>query len=342
MRQTNNLFRKSILLTAICMFMSGCFKEDHYENTPQGNFEALWKIIDEDYCFFAYKAVNWNDIRKKYSAYITDNLNDYQLFDILSRMLAELKDGHVNLFATHDIGRYWQWKENHPENFDEIIQKHYLKQDYRISGGLKYQILEDNIGYIYYESFSSGIGDGNLNEAIAYLSICKGIILDIRNNAGGQLTNSTKLASRFIEKKTLVGYIRHKTGKGHYDFSDPYPIYVEPSKHINFLTKPLALLTNRSCYSAANDFVNIMQHSKNTFTVGDQTGGGSGLPFSAELPNGWSVRFSTSPITNSNDQHLEYGITPDYPVEMTQSDKEQNKDTIIETARKLIHEKYSG
>ena len=26
------------------------------------------------------------------------------------------------------------------------------------------------------------------------------------------------------------------------------------------------------------------------------TGGGSGLPFSSELPNGWSVRFSASPM----------------------------------------------
>ena len=34
----------------------------------------------------------------------------------------------------------------------------------------------------------------------------------------------------------------------------------------------------------------------NVVQVGDTTGGGSGFPLSSELPNGWSVRFSSSPI----------------------------------------------
>ena len=45
--------------------------------------------------------------------------------------------------------------------------------------------------------------------------------------------------------------------------------------------------------------------------MGDQTGGGSGLPFSSELPGGWSIRFSASPIYNAKMQHTEFGIKPD-------------------------------
>jgi len=36
-------------------------------------------------------------------------------------MLAELKDGHVNLSASHDMTRYWQWQDDYPANFDPII-----------------------------------------------------------------------------------------------------------------------------------------------------------------------------------------------------------------------------
>ena len=33
---------------------TSCIDEEEYDNTPQGSFEALWKIIDERYCFFDY------------------------------------------------------------------------------------------------------------------------------------------------------------------------------------------------------------------------------------------------------------------------------------------------
>ena len=67
--------------------------------------------------------------------------------------------------------------------------------------------------------------------------------------------------------------------------------------------------------------------------IGDKTGGGSGLPFSSELPNGWSVRFSASPMYDPNMKHLEFGIEPDIKVDMSSEDMSKGIDTIIETAR---------
>ena len=40
---------------ALCVALSSCVNEDELPNTRQGNFEALWKMIDEHYCFFDYK-----------------------------------------------------------------------------------------------------------------------------------------------------------------------------------------------------------------------------------------------------------------------------------------------
>ncbi|MDR0824699.1 MAG: S41 family peptidase, partial [Prevotella sp.] len=195
--------------------------------------------------------------------------------------------------------------------------------------------LDDNVGYIYYGSFSSGIGDGNINQVLDRMAICDGIILDIRNNGGGLMTNSDKLASHFFNEKTLVAYMRHKTGKGHNDFSDPYKIYVEPSNGVKY-QKKVIVLTNRGCFSAANDFVNEMRYAPNAIIIGDRTGGGSGLPFSSELPNGWSVRFSASPILDAEQEQLEFGIDPDVKIDMTDEDMAKGIDTIIEKARELI------
>ncbi len=70
--------------------------------------------------------------------------------------------------------------------------------------------------------------------------------------------------------------------------------------------------------------------------VGDQTGGGSGMPFTATLPNGWTVRFSASPSYDRDKNQTEFGIAPDYNVAITDADFLRGKDTIIEFARNLL------
>ena len=71
--------------------------------------------------------------------------------------------------------------------------------------------------------------------------------------------------------------------------------------------------------------------------VGDRTGGGSGLPFTASLPNGWTVRFSACPTYDANHNQTEFGIDPDYNVALTDEDFNKGKDTIIEHARTLLN-----
>ena len=88
---------------------------------------------------------------------------------------------------------------------------------------------------------------------------------------------------------------------------------------------------------AANDFVNRMKQLDRVTVIGDKTGGGSGLPFSSELPNGWSVRFSASPMYDPDMKHLEFGIEPDKKVDITSEDYNKGIDTIIEAAREYLH-----
>lgn len=331
-----------ILLLVICCILlpTSCIEEEEFANTPEGNFEQLWKIIDEKYCFFEYKGIDWNAVHDEYAAKIKPNMSSENLFEVLSKMLFVLKDGHVNLSSAHNTSYYDEWYQNYPWNYNaEIVSQYYLGRastDYRTAAGLKYKILDDNIGYVRYESFQNGVGDGNLDEVLLYLAPCNGLIIDVRDNKGGNLTNSTRIAARFTNEKVLTGYIRHKTGKGHNDFSDPIAIYVEPSKGVRW-QKKVVVLTNRRCYSATNDFVNNMKDLPNVTLLGDKTGGGSGLPFSSELPNGWTIRFSASPIFDRNMQQIEFGIEPDVKINMDPKDEQRNKDTLIEEARKLLN-----
>ena len=279
--------------------------------------------------------LDWNEVHSRYAQRITPSMTSAELFEVLSDMVNELRDGHVNLSSALATSQYRAWFDSYPRNFSDSIQSIYLKKDYVNSSGLTYQILENNIGYIYCSSISNGIGDGNLDQTLYELRLCDGLIVDVRNNGGGNLTTAQKLAARFTNEKTLVGYMCHKTGPGHNDFSTPKEVYIEPSDGIRW-QKKVAVLTNRRSYSATNDFVNSMKQFPNVTIIGDKTGGGSGLPFSSEIPNGWSIRFSASPMFDPQMNQLEFGIDPDVKVDMTTEDIQRGKDTIIETACNLL------
>jgi C-terminal processing protease CtpA/Prc len=314
---------------------------EEYPNNPRGNFEALWKIMDEQYCFFEYKAIDWDSIYREYSPRVKDTMSQDSLFALLNQMLQELKDGHVNLYTPFDVGRYWKWFEDYPANFDaDLLENNYLRPDYAIAGSFRYKILNDSVGYVYYGSFANTVGDVNLDYIIHKMKDCDGIIFDVRNNGGGTLTNVDKLVSRFIDEKTLVGYYQYKTGKKHSDFSEMKEKYIEPSGRLR-CQKPVIVLTNRRCFSAANEFVSAMRYCPNVRILGDRTGGGGGLPLSSELPNGWSVRFSACPNFDADKQQVEFGIDPDIPVSLSFVDAARGKDTLIEAARELLKKKFS-
>lgn len=107
--------------------------------------------------------------------------------------------------------------------------------------------------------------------------------------------------------------MQHKTGKGRNDFSKMAEQHLKPSKGLRW-QKRVAVLTNRAVYSAANEFVKYMKCFPNVIIVSVTLGGSVSVPFSSELPNGWSVRFSACPMYDKDGESTEFGIDPDYSV----------------------------
>lgn len=329
-----------VFFVLFLLLLTSCQKSDYdYDDTPQGNLDALWTLIDQRYCFLSYKeeqlGFKWTDIHAKYSAKLGGEMSRVQLFEVLSQMLSELKDGHVNISTSLDLGRNWSWKEDFPENLNTELRQRYLGSDYHIGSSLRYTILPDNIAYVVCESFSSAIGDGNLSDMLTYLRLCDGMIIDIRGNGGGELTNAERLSRRFTNEKRLVGYTLHKTGTAHDDFSEPRAEYIEPSDGVRW-QKPVVVLTNRSCYSAANIFVRNMREMPLVTIMGDRTGGGSGMPFTSELPIGWSVRFSAVVLLDARSEQTEFGIEPDVSSALDDALAAQGTDSMIEQARAFL------
>lgn len=341
MKQPKYLFHfiQLTLLLILSLGLSSCVTEDTYTDNAQGNFDALWKIMDEHYCFFQHKqeqfGVDWNEVHTRYQNYITPSMSSEQLFEVCGNMLRELKDGHVNLSSSFNTARYWDWYEAYPQNSNDSLRKNYLGTDYLITQGVKYKMLLQGIGYIYCPTFDVSFGSGNLSAIFSHLALATGLIVDVRDNGGGMLTSAQDLAECFINEKMVGGYICHKTGPSHNAFSAPEAITMTPAEGVRW-QKPVIVLCNRQTFSAANTFVMWMKTCTGAIILGDKTGGGCGMPFRSELPNGWTVRFSACPMYNVEMQLVEEGIEPDIHCDLTSADWAKGKDTMIERAIQIL------
>ena len=327
-----------VILLALCALLSSC--EQHLispdpQNNNLSNFDFLWEDVKNRYSFFELKEIDWTEIRDKYRPLVRENMGPQELFDLMGNMLYELKDGHVNLTSAFDRSRNWDWYLGHPANFDPMVmERNYLGRDFRLTGPLRNQVIE-SVLYIYYPSFSSDIAESHLEIIMQRASSLKGIIIDVRNNGGGNLSNARKLASCFTEEEIAYAKERRKTGPGADNFSE-WTTLTFPSRAGRRYNGKVIVLTNRACYSATSFFAQMMKTLPNVTILGDQTGGGGGAPSSGELPNGWQYRLSVTQTVDLQGAHIEPGVGVDVPVQMRESDLRRNRDTLIETALRML------
>ena len=324
--------KKLIICIALCSLFScekALFEEDMASTDPKINFEYLWKECNEKYSYFELKNIDWDAIKSKYEVKIFDGMSQDSLFNVLGAMLTELKDDHTNLISNFNVSKFGV-KYLGQDNFDwRIIEDHYLNQDYYTSGPFKHNFIDNgNIGYVRFASFPGTIDGANFGFVLNRYKNTKGLILDLRENGGGAVSDVFNLLNRFVESKTLINYSRIKSGPEHNDFSEDEPVYISPYNGIRYKNK-VAVLTDRGTYSAGSFTALATKALPNLMLIGDTTGGGLGLPNGGQLPNGWFYRFSvTQALTLDKNPDYENGVPPDIKVLFNWGDL--TKDEIIE------------
>lgn len=306
--------------------------------SPTANFDALWKEFDTRYSFFEIKKINWDSLNAVYRPQVTSQTSDNQLFQIMSQLLANLKDGHVNLASPFASYNYNGWYARYPTNFLGLnVVMHYLTADYGfMAGGLmRYGKVSNDIGYLYIGP--NLMGDYNvwsqaIDVIIDSLKTMKGIIVDIRNNGGGNDGLGAIVASRFADQQRVYSYVRWRNGLKHSDFTDYQASTIAP-QGIRQFRGPVALLTNRRCFSSAEGTILMFHALPNVTSIGDTTGGGSANPIVLQLPNGWSYRVSRWIQYTAQKTVFEgIGLPPDIPVTISAADSVAGRDVILERA----------
>jgi Peptidase family S41/Tricorn protease C1 domain len=330
---------KKYILFLITLFFFSCEKllmEKQPNNKPKAIFDQIWTFVNEKYAFFEYKNIDWDKSYLKYSVKVKEGMSNEDLFQICSDMLYDLKDEHVNLVSKFNVSRNAQVFLDYPSNFNnDLLERNYFKGKTQQVGSFGYFDFKD-VAYIRYRDFTGDVNDYMLNYVLDNAKTKSGLIIDVRNNGGGAVVFVDKIVSRFVTDTTIVGKERHKSGVKKDDFSSK-DVKVSPvAKGTKYIDKPVVILTNRGCYSATNRFAAYMKGLPNVKLLGGKTGGGGGLPTSTEITNGWRLRVSGSQFYDKKGLNIENGVDPDIQIEMSKSDIDAGKDSILEKGFELI------
>lgn len=343
----------NIITILAAITITSCIKNDYVtevNNDFKTNYEVFWNLVNENYCYlgdnYGYtKNVNWQAVYDEMMPEVENAKTESELLEIMGKSIDYLKDGHVWIDTKFNHrGCYTFYiDENgirYPENYiSGVVANKYLDDPFRTRNGHRYGMITNNnkqFFYLHHADFTKDLIKEDIEMFLPLISKADGIIYDIRTNPGGSAQLSLDITQRFVKKKTLVGYQAVKSGKGYNDLSELTPMYVLPlgvNTENNWADKKTMVLTNRDVYSTANMFAAFMKILPNVTLIGGKTGGGGGQPCTFYLPNGWAVTMSGQRLTfDADKKHVEPGIEPDIYVTITEEDKKNNVDSILERA----------
>ena len=347
----------NIIIVITAIFATSCIKNDYITEVDtdfKTNYEVFWKLFNENYCFFGdnygyTKNVDWNAVYDEMMPLVEAAVTEVELFEIMGKSIDYLKDGHVWIDTKfkHRGCYTFYYDENgvrYPENFIQgVIESKYLDYQFKTRNGHKYGTItkgDKTFFYVHHADFTKDLTAEDIEMFQPLIEKSDGIIYDIRTNPGGNAQLAMEVAGRFVNEKTFIGYDVVKSGKGYNDLCEPSPLYIVPMAPENkWADYKTTVLTNRDVYSTANMFASNMKQVPSATLIGGITGGGGGQPTSYYLPNGWTITMSSQRMSlDVNKVHIEGGVEPDIYVTITEEDKANKVDSILEKAIEVLSE----
>ncbi len=173
----------------------------------------------------------------------------------------------------------------------------------------------------------------------------RGIILDIRENGGGNDEAAFGVAQRFLLRAVpgAISKVRKYVGAHQaWRMGDEWEKLEQPTiqpgnSGIPRFAGPLILLTGPETGSAAEDFAMILQKCGRALLVGERTAGDTGQIISFGLPQGGFLWVCTKwDFQPDGSELIGVGLRPDYEVPRKVEDLGSDKDRILENAIDVI------
>ena len=187
--------------------------------------------------------------------------------------------------------------------------------------------LDDKIGYIRLSSFMGRNVSTDFKNIMESYKNKEGIIIDLRANTGGLLTNAIEISDLFLDDDIIVSTVDR----------DGYKDTSRSSKRY-FSTQPLVILINKGSASASEIMSGALKDNQRAILIGENTFG-KGLvqevkplsPFGAGL-NITVQKYLTPNGTDINKK----GIAPDIEIKITEEDIKEKNDVQLKKAQEVL------
>ncbi|MGE5630443.1 MAG: S41 family peptidase [Caulobacteraceae bacterium] len=205
-----------------------------------------------------------------------------------------------------------------------------IKREEIVLKTVKSDVLANNIGYIRISMFDEDTGK-EFKNALAGLKAknIKGLIIDLRQNPGGFITQCVEVADELLDKGLIV-YTEDKNKKREdYNSTD------------GKINVPLALLVDEGSASASEILSGAVKDRKAGLLIGTKTFGKGLVQSIEQLSDGSGVKLTTQKYYTPNGTSInKIGIQPDIevkPLEVRAGQKPEDvKDVQLERAEAEI------
>ena len=195
------------------------------------------------------------------------------------------------------------------------------------------KVLENNIGYIEFSSFDEGTADDfkAKYEELEKQGI-KSLVIDLRNNGGGIVSEALQIADYILEKDDVILYEVDKNNKEEIKKSENNPI----------INMPIVLLTNGNTASSSEILAGALKDHGKAKIVGTKTYGKGVIQQLLTLPDGSGLKITSEEYLTPNKTKInKIGIEPDEKVELPDTVKnvltiEQKDDTQLQKAIEIL------
>ena len=186
-----------------------------------------------------------------------------------------------------------------------------------------------DVAYIKIYSFTGNLPSKFRKIAPKILaSGAKKIIIDLRNNPGGYLETAVDMASWFIPKGEVVAIEDFGNGKNTKYRSRGYK---------SFQKFPVVVLINKGSASASEILAGALRDIKKIKLVGEKSFGKGSVQTLEKFKDGSSLKVTVAKwLTPSGISISKEGLVPDYKVELTEEDFNNDRDPQIDKALELL------
>jgi len=231
--------------------------------------------------------------------------------ELAQKLTADLrevsKDGHLGVYHHKDIVPDKPFLANPTPEELEKQRTFASKVNY---GFEKVERLQGNIGVIDIRGFMPpDIGGDTGAAAMNFIANTDALIVDLRNNGGGEPAMIAFLTSYLFDEPTHLNDIYERfTDKTQQFWTNQYV----PGPRFGG-KKPVFVLTSKKTFSGGEEFTYNLKNLKRATIIGETTGGGAhpvnGVKISDHFEIGVPFARAISPITKTNWEGT--GVTPD-------------------------------